>query len=136
MILADASIWRAVLAANIPGLPQLFMDLWNQESVTSPPAVFAEVLTECDDELGVRKLRAWAMEAPPLHCGALAWVSAGDVGRVLVEGRVDVNGVDHLLVALALREDAMIWSLNPAYDRVCEVLPVRRFVPQGFKRGA
>ncbi len=134
MILADATIWHAVLAANIPGLPQYFLDLWHQESVTSPPAVFAQALTACDDENGARRLRAWAMEAPALHCGALAWITAGDVGRILAENRIEVPVVDHLLIALALREDAPIWTLDPIYDDLCRILPARRFVPQGFKK--
>jgi len=132
MIIADATVWTAALRAESATLESLFEDLRLRDELTAPGLVFAELASQLDDEQAVSRLRTWAMQVPPIDQPMSAWLAAGDVGALIAGHGVPMSLLDAYVVTLALREDCLLWSFNPRFERVERVVPLRRFVPTGL----
>ena len=134
MIIADLTLWSRCLKAQAPALQALFTDLRQRAALTAPPIVFAQLLAEAREERAAERIRAWAVEAPPLDEGPHAWLMAGDLSHHLRRHGVALGLLDCFLVALSLRDDAELWSFNPLFERVADVVPLRRYEPGGRRR--
>lgn len=126
-ILADASIWTAALDARLGRALPVFHALRQQRRLTAPGLVFAGLLADIDDPARQETVRVWATEAPPLPESPTAWIAAGDLGAHLRRAGLALDDAGHYLIALAIREAAPLWSLDPVFDAVARHLPLERF---------
>jgi predicted nucleic acid-binding protein len=134
MILGDLTIWTAALRGQQPAMLSLFADLRRRGEITAPGILFAHLLAEAQDDAEAEKVRVWAADAPKIEEPVYAWLTAGDLGHLLLTKGVPVGFLDAYLIALALREDARIWSFNPRYLDVARVVPIQTWEPAGVRR--
>ncbi|MEZ4471600.1 MAG: hypothetical protein R3F60_12515 [bacterium] len=132
MIIADATVWSAALAGQVRGLDALLASMRQRREVSAPAAVFAEVLSECDDERSAAQVRAWALEAAPVNETGLAWLASGDLGARLRAQGVMLSSLDTFLVTLCVREGWQLWTMNSGIHRVAASLPIRLHDPPGL----
>ena len=133
MIIADLTVWSRTLKGQAPTLQALFTDLRQRQSLSAPPIVFAQLLAEAKEERLGDRVRAWAVEAPPIDESPHAWLMAGDLSHHLRRQGVALGLLDCFLVALCLRDDAELWSFNPIFERVADLVPLRRYEPSGLR---
>lgn len=131
MIIADLTIWSAALRGHSRGFAALFATHVQRGEVTAPGLVFAQLIGECEEHTDAARLRTWAQQVPPLDEPRTAWIAAGDLVSHLTEHGAFVSLVDAYVICLALREDAQVWSLNPRFEDVGRVVPLKRYLPPG-----
>lgn len=132
MIIADGTVFAGVLEGR-GELTALVSDLWKRRKVGAPPAVFAELLATETSARRAEQLRTWAVEAPKLAQGPLAWVAAGDLVAHLAGHGVTLTLVEGLVLATCVREAGRLWSLNPAFRAAHKVVPFDTYAPGGIE---
>ncbi|MEZ4463568.1 MAG: hypothetical protein R3F43_03380 [bacterium] len=132
MIIADATVWSAALAGQVRAWTPCSPRCASGAQVSAPAAVFAEVLSECDDERSAAQVRAWALEAAPVNETGLAWLASGDLGARLRAQGVMLSSLDTFLVTLCVREGWQLWTMNSGIHRVAASLPIRLHDPPGL----
>ena len=132
MIIADGTVFAGVLDGR-GELTALVSDLWKRRQVGAPPAVFAELLAHETSARRAAQLRTWAVEAPKLAQGPLAWVAAGDLVAHLAAHGVRLTLVEGLVLATCVREAGRLWSLNPAFRAARKVVPFDTYTPGGIE---
>ena len=132
MIIADLSIWASVLRGYNPGLSALVKDLLQQEILNTPPIVFAQLLREDPEPRHSQQIRGWVELLPPLPLGPQAWIAAGGLGALLGGEGLNLKMVDLFLLAVAIREEAQFWSMNPLSEQLIKHLPLKLYQPKGL----
>ena len=132
MIIADLSIWNSLLRGHNPGLNTLARDLIQQEQLNTPPILFAQLLREDPEPRHSQQIREWADQLPPLPLGPQAWVAAGDLGVLLDGEGLHLEMVDLFILAVVIREEAQLWSMNPLAEQLVKHLPLKLYQPKGL----
>lgn len=129
LIIADLTIWARAVDGRLGARQQLFHLLRRQGRLAAPGMIFSQLLAETEDESLAARIRTWALEVPPLSESPAGWLAAGDLGRTLRRRGIELDPPAMYALALSLRESAPLWSLDPAFVEVADVLPLRRFDP-------
>ena len=124
MIIADASVWRAALDPTSLDVGARVADLWGRRELTAPLAVFAQLLAETDVANDVAQIRSWATTVVPLVVSDDAWLAVGDLAATLRERGDLLNLIDVLVLIIAVREGARVWSLNRPVTLAMNSLPI------------
>ena len=132
MIIADMSIWSQALRGQSPGLQSLFNDLRLRGELSAPGWVFAQLLSEAEDDRQADRLREWAADTVALEESPNAWIAAGDLHVHFAQHGIRLSLMDSYIVALCLREALELWSFNPIFDEVARLTALHRYMPTGM----
>lgn len=88
-------------------------------------AVFGQLLAETDAPNDVAQIRTWATTVPTVVTSDEAWFAAGDLAAKL-RGEGDLlNLIDVLVLIIAVRERAPVWTLNRPVSLALNTLPIQ-----------
>lgn len=133
MIVADLTIWTTALRGHDRGFESLFNALLQRGELTAPGLVFAQLIAEHEEPNDATRLRQWALTTPSCDEPRTAWMATGDLMAHLAGQGLPLGLTDGATLALALREDWPLWSLNPQIDEAGRLLPsLRRYLPAGI----
>ena len=124
MIIADASVWRAALDPTSLDVGARVADLWGRRELTAPLAVFAQLLAEADAASDINQIRSWATTVTPLVVSDDAWLAVGDLAATLRDRGDLLNLIDVLVLIVAVRENAPVWTLNRPVTLAMNALPI------------
>ncbi|MGK0359271.1 MAG: putative nucleic acid-binding protein [Bradymonadia bacterium] len=125
MIIADASVWRAALDPTTLDVCARVADLWARRELTSPTAVFAQLLSETDVATDIAQIRSWATTVTTVTTPNEAWLAAGDLAAKLRDAGDLLNIIDVLVLVTAVREGAPVWTLSRPVTLALNTLPIQ-----------
>ena len=87
-------------------------------------AVFAQLLAETDEPNDIAQIRTWATTVTPLVTSDEAWFATGDLAAKLRNAGDLLNLIDVLVLIVAVRENARVWTLNRPVTLALNTLPI------------
>ena len=102
-------------------------DLWSRRELTAPMAVFAQLLAEADADSDVAQIRSWATTVVPVVTSTDAWLATGDLAATLRDRGDLLNLIDVLVLIVAVRERARVWTLNRPVTLALNSLPIQAY---------
>ena len=87
--------------------------------------VFAQLLAETDIDTDIAQIRTWATTVTPLVTSDDAWLAAGDLSAKLRANGDLLNLIDVLVLIMAVREGARVWTLNRPVTLAMNTLPIQ-----------
>ncbi|MCA9537256.1 MAG: hypothetical protein KC620_00125 [Myxococcales bacterium] len=124
LVIADLTIWAHALDGTIPRVQAAFHELRRHQRVTAPGMLFAQLLSEVEDDHRAERVRTFAIECPTLPESQGGWLAAGDIGFTLRERGLFVSALSHYLLALCIREGLPLWTLDDEMRRAAQAFSV------------
>ncbi len=125
MVLVDTSIWIEFLDRNNPTLRRDLETLLRQGEVATAGVVLAELRSGCRSTPQVRGLMQAMEPLVYLEAERDSWLRAGELVAECSARGYQVGIADCLLAALAMRENAFIFTLDHDFERIPRLLLFR-----------
>jgi len=118
VVLVDTSVWIEFLDRNNPSVRQDLEMLLRQGEVATAGLVLAELRSGCRSAAQVRELLQALDPLLYVETDRHSWLSAGGLVAECAARGYQVGVADCLLAALAIRENAFIFTLDRDFERI------------------
>ena len=129
MVLVDTSVWIEFFDGNNPSVRRDLEILLRQGHVATAGLVLAELRRGCRSTPQVRGLMQAMEPLVYLEADCDCWLRAGELVAECSARGFQVGIADCLLAALAMRESASIFTLDPDFERIPRLRLFRKQSP-------